>query len=255
MKSPICWMGGKSQLQKRIVAEIPEHKTYVEVFGGAGWVLFGKEPSEKEIFNDLDENLMNFWRVVRDKPDKFLESYKWEIISRDVFDDYKEKYLNNNYKDDVEQAHIFYYLNKLCFGGVMNPPSLAFGLYPPRLNFKTLEKNITRASKRLQNVVLENKSFEEIFEKYDSEDTFFFLDSPYRDTRGYKVGKFTDENYRKLASCCKNAKGSWLYTINNDEFFKELFKEYNFITQDVFYSVCKEEKGRKEYKELMITNF
>ena len=60
MKSPIKWVGGKSKLVKTLLPLIPKHKCYVEVFGGAGWMLFGKEKSSVEILNDFDNGLMNF---------------------------------------------------------------------------------------------------------------------------------------------------------------------------------------------------
>ena len=85
MKSPIKWMGGKSGLVKVLLPLIPEHKCYVEVFGGAGWLLFGKEPSKVEILNDYDEELMNFWSVVQNAPDQFIESFQYELVSQSRF--------------------------------------------------------------------------------------------------------------------------------------------------------------------------
>lgn len=65
MKSPISWVGGKSRMIKKLLPMLPDHSGYVEVFGGAGWLLFGKEPSKWEVLNDYDSNLMNFWLVVK----------------------------------------------------------------------------------------------------------------------------------------------------------------------------------------------
>ena len=94
-----------------------------------------------------------------------------------------------------------------------------------------------------------------LFSIYDSPDTFFYLDSPYRNTKQYAVGKFTDEQYQLLADCCRNAKGKWLYTINDNEYIRELFKDFNIMTHDVYYSICKTQNGRQDFKELIITNY
>ena len=66
--SPISWFGGKRLLRKQIIEKFPCHTCYVEVFGGAGWVLFGKEPSKVEVYNDIDsENsywiMLNSWEI------------------------------------------------------------------------------------------------------------------------------------------------------------------------------------------------
>ncbi len=65
VRSPIKWAGGKSRVRDTIIAMLPKHDCYVEVFGGAGWVLFGKEPSRVEVFNDIDGDIVNFFEVVK----------------------------------------------------------------------------------------------------------------------------------------------------------------------------------------------
>lgn len=256
MKSPIKWVGGKSKLVDKLIPLVPKHKCYVEVFGGAGWMLFAKEPSRVEILNDFDSNLMNFWSVVKNAPDQFLRSFQYTLVSRETFDEYKRRYKQNDFEDNIEKAHVFYYLVHSSFASDMKSP--VFGTKCQSRNglrLEEIDKSILGAYKRLQKVAIENKSFEDIFKIYDSEDTFFYLDSPYRNTKQYAVGKFTDEQYKLLADCCKNAKGKWLYTINDDNYIRELFKDFNIITHDVYYSVCKTQNGRQDFKELIITNY
>lgn len=255
MNSPIKWVGGKSKLAKIILPMFPEHKGYVEVFGGSAYMLLSKEPSKWEILNDFDSNLMNFWNVVKNNYKEFINSFNYVLVSRETFDDYKNKYKTNNYKNEIEQAHIFYYLVKAGFGADMKNPVFGTGKDRNRLRLEQIDQDITEAHLRLLKVTIENKSFEKIFNIYDSEDTFFYLDSPYRDTKGYATGKFTDTDYELLASCCKIAKGKWLYTINDCDFIRELFKDFNIIDHKVYYSVCATENGRQDFSELIITNY
>ena len=256
MKSPIKWVGGKSKLVKKLLPLIPEHRCYVEVFGGAGWLLFAKEPSKVEILNDFDSNLMNFWSVVKNAKDQFIKSFEYVLVSRELFNEYKRKYKENDFEDAIEKAHVFYYLVKAGFGADMK--NLVFGTSKDsrnRLRLDQFEQDINYAYKRLQKVTIENKSFEDIFKIYDGRDTFFYLDPPYKNTKQYAVGKFTDQQYQLLANCCKKTKGKWLLTINNNEYIKDLFKDFNIITHDVYYSVCKTDNGRRGFKELIITNY
>lgn len=254
-RSPIKWVGGKSKLVRKILPIIPEHKGFVEVFGGSAIVLLNKKPSKWEVLNDFDSNLMNFWSIVQTAHDQLIKSFEWELVSRERFEEYKRKYKENDFDDAIERAKVFYYLVKAGFGADMKNPIFGTGRDRNRLRLEQVEQDIKDAYKRIQKVTIENKSFEDIFRIYDSEDTFFFLDSPYRNTKQYATGKFTDGQYKQLAECCKNAKGKWLYTINNDEYIKELFKDFNVMTHDVFYSVCKADSGRTNFKELIITNY
>jgi DNA adenine methylase len=75
VRSPIKWVGGKSKLRKQIIEYLPPqgmYTCYVEVFGGAGWVLFGKEPSPVEVLNDIDEELIHFYRILRNRTDDLV---------------------------------------------------------------------------------------------------------------------------------------------------------------------------------------
>src|SRR4051794_21454863 len=82
LNSPIKWVGGKSRLRKQIISLLPPHTCYVELFAGAAWVLFGKPPSNVEVLNDIDQDLVNFFRVVKEKPEELIASFDWELVSR-----------------------------------------------------------------------------------------------------------------------------------------------------------------------------
>src|SRR4051812_38756618 len=68
MNALFAWPGGKQQLKRQLMAVIPPHKAYVEVFCGSAKLLFAKKPSHWEIINDFNGDLINFFRVVRHRP-------------------------------------------------------------------------------------------------------------------------------------------------------------------------------------------
>lgn len=72
MRPPIQYFGAKGNLADKLVAMMPEHRGYIEPFGGSLAVLLAKEHSKIEVVNDLDENLMTFWRVLRDQPEDLV---------------------------------------------------------------------------------------------------------------------------------------------------------------------------------------
>ena len=86
MNSFIAWIGGKKLLRKEIVKRFPEEgfTRYVEVFGGAGWVLFEKEQGkELEVFNDRDSNLINLYRCIKYHCGELQRELEWLTISRE----------------------------------------------------------------------------------------------------------------------------------------------------------------------------
>ena len=87
MNSPLAYIGGKSKLSEIIIQMIPEHRAYCEVFAGAAWVFFRKEPSKYETINDLDSDLIVFYRVLQNHLEEFLKQFKWLLSSREWFDD------------------------------------------------------------------------------------------------------------------------------------------------------------------------
>jgi len=257
LKSPIKWVGGKSKLVDKLIPLIPKHRCYVEVFGGAGWLLFAKEEntSKVEILNDYDSGLMNFWSVIQNAPDQFLDSFEYTLVSRELFDIYKKQWKTGSIDDCIEKAHIFYYLVNAGFGSDMKNP--VFGTKKQdrnRLRLDQLDDSIKLAHKRLIKTTIEHLDFKKCVNKYDDEQTFFYFDPPYRKTKPYAVS-FNDKDYETLAVVCKNMNGKFLMTINNDEYIKELFKDFNIMTHEIYYSVCKTQNGRQDFKELIITNY
>ena len=116
LNSPFKWVGGKSRLRKPIIDLLPEHTCYVEPFSGAAWVLFGKPPSQVEILNDIDQELITFFRVIKSEPEKLIDSFELELVSRTEFERLAD--LNPKELSDIERAHRFYYLIMAGWGGV-----------------------------------------------------------------------------------------------------------------------------------------
>lgn len=252
-RSPLRWVGGKGKLIHTILPLFPKHKGYVEVFGGSAVVLLNKSISKWEVYNDFDSNLVNFWRVIQYDKEGFLREFEYEVVSREQFNRYKEIYKQGTYRDEMEQAKIFYYLVRSGFGGDMRSPSFGTSKDKNRLRMDNMERDINSAYERIKGITIENKSFDSLIPTYDSKDTFFYLDPPYRKTKQYATGKFTDDQYQTLFDVLENVRGKWLMTINDDPYIRDLFKDYQVIDHDVLYTISKQ--GRNLHKELIITNY
>lgn len=255
-------MGGKSKLAEDIVAIMPKHKAYIEVFGGGLWVLFNKPVTRPEIINDINSELINFWRVVQNKYEEFREKCKYLIPSRELFVEYKAQDISH--LSEIDRAVRFFYINRTCFGGDMNNPRFGSS-NSRRSNLCTItddfEKFMHPIHKRLKDVYIENLDWEDLIKKYDvrenikeNQSVLFYLDPPYVETYGYEHG-FTNEDHEKLANLLRNVNGNFILTINNHKLVYELYDGFNFINKKVNYTLAKENYGMGERKELIITNY
>ncbi|MBS6502590.1 MAG: DNA adenine methylase [Clostridium sp.] len=250
LKPPICRVGGKSKLRKNIIEMIPEHKCYIELFFGAGWVYFGKSPSKVEVINDIDKELVNLFKTIKYHAPEMERLLQYEFSGRDVFEEYKKCELE--YKTEIYRAIRFLYIITQSFAGKGNNYGYGTTTKPGQQIF--YKDILLELRDRLKNTYVENLSFEKIIDKYDREYSFFFCDPPYIETCGYE-NKFGEEEHKLLAEKLKGLKGKFLLTINDHPLARELYKGFNIKEVKVNYSISKEKEARGKYNELIITNY
>ncbi|MBI5563876.1 MAG: DNA adenine methylase [Chloroflexi bacterium] len=262
LNSPIKWAGGKSRLRQSIIDLLPPHTCYVEVFGGAAWVLFGKPLSDVEILNDIDQELITFFRVVKYQPEEFVQSFDLELVSRAEFK--RLATLNPLELNDLQRAHRFYYLIMAGWGGELNYPrfqtSITDGGHGNRLigALETLRQRIEPIHKRLSTVIIENLDWRNCIDKYDRDNTVMYLDPPYP---GNGVNYFHNmrdwDEHHALADRLKQAKCRWMVSSYDTPEVHELFADY-LITRVESASGMKTRKDSKERvvnREVLITNY
>ncbi len=247
------WVGGKSQLATRIIASMPEHTCYVEVFAGAAWVLFRKPESQVEVINDFSRDVVNLYRVIQNHLEEFVRQFKWQLISREEW-----TRLNNIPPEsltDIQRAAQFYYLQRLSFGGKVEGRSYGTATTTkPRLNLLRLEEELSAAHLRLSQVWVEHLDFEDCIRRHDRAHTFFYLDPPYFGVEDY-YGKhlFSREDFQRLADILTTISGKFLLSINNKPEIREIFKNFKQEEVQVIYSCSK--GGRPKVGELLIRNY
>lgn len=252
MNSPLAYVGGKSRLAETIIKRFPQHTAYCEVFAGAAWVLFRKEVSKYKTINDLDGDLVCFYRVLQSHLEEFLKQFKWLLSSREWFEDYKRQQEAGGLTD-IQRAARYYYLQRLCFGGRVR--GRTFGACPmdrPRINLLRLEEELSEAYLRIASVAIENLPWREFVEKYDRPQTLFYLDPPYYLAPVYKHN-FTLPDFEALAECLARIKGKFLLSLGDHAEMRRIFSQFTVDAVSLRYSVSKKETTVG--KELIITNF
>lgn len=219
----IPWMGGKRRLADVILPRFPEHTCYVEPFAGGAALFFLKQPSEVEVLNDINGELVNLYRVVKHHLEEFIRQFKWALSSRQIYE-WQQKTPPET-MTDIQRAARFYYLQKLAFGAKVDGQNFGTATTsPPRLNLLRIEEELSHAHLRLSRTYIEHLPWRRVIEKYDRPHTLFYCDPPYWETEGYGVD-FPLEEYQAMATLAREIAGSMIISVNDHPKMREVFGE------------------------------
>ncbi|MEI7296263.1 DNA adenine methylase [Paraburkholderia tropica] len=236
MAMPIIpWIGGKRRLADVLIPRFPPHTCYVEVFAGAAALFFMRPPADVEVLNDVNDDLINLYRVVQHHLEEFVRQFKWALTSREVFGWLSDTPPHT--LTDIQRAARFYYLQQNCFGGRVEGRSFGTATTsPPGLNLLRLEETLSAAHLRLSGAYIEKLEWHACIERYDRPHTFFYLDPPYFKTEGYGV-PFGFEQYERMANMIGRLQGRAILSLNDHPAIRALFAQFEMDCVDIQYTV------------------
>jgi len=251
MNGPLSYIGGKRPIANQIIALFPEHTTYVEAFAGGAQVLFHKPPSKVEVLNDLDGEVVNFYRVCQQHYEELIRYFRYVVRSREWFALLKAT--DPRMLTDIQRAARHLYLLKNSFGALVRNPNYSINvIQPPSFNLERLPEVIEQSHKRLMRVQIESLPYEEILKRFDRPTTLFYLDPPYYDRELYNYN-LKPEGFATLAERLRLLKGKFVLSLNDVPEVRALFKGFSIRDIELHYTAQKH-AGRR-YKEVIITNF
>ncbi len=251
MIGPLPYIGGKSRMATKIIDLLPPHTTYVEAFAGGAQILFRKPPSEVEIINDLDYEVVNFFRVCQLHYEELLRYMRFSVASRKWYQLLQAS--EPATLTDIQKAARFLYLQKNSFGGLVIKQHFHYGVTQcSNYNPERLPEVIEAAHKRLARVQIESLPYEEVLAKYDRPTTLFFLDPPYWERKLYKFN-FKEEDFLALAERLRTLKGSFILTLDDHPKVREIFAAFHISRTEITYTA--QQQVGKRFGELIITNF
>lgn len=235
MKQVLKYPGAKSRLADWIVGNMPKHDVYLEPYAGSLSVLLSKPRCHIETVNDLHGEVVNFFRVLRDKPDELKQLIKYTPYSRKEYDlAYQEC------ETDIERARRFcvrcwqgfrcanLYHNGFKSGQQKNSPN-------PAMAWKMLPETVTQAAERLQGVQIENLPAIELIKRYDTPDVFIYADPPYlHDTRKkylYKHEMSNDEHIEML-EILKRHPGPVMISGYESELYNDFLSDWRTLRKE-----------------------
>lgn len=259
------WYGGKFSHLDWLLPLLPSCHHYCEPFGGSAAVLINRLPSPVETYNDMDGEVVNFFRVLREKKDELLYQIGMTPFSREEFLMAIRTNGNGKYLPDIERARRFYVLARQVRTGLAQTASA--GRWANCLNTSRagMAGAVSRwlgsvagmefIASRLLRVQIENDTALSVIRRYDSKETLFYCDPPYPhesrgDSKAYSY-EMNDKEHVELSKALNSVKGKVAISGYDCELMQKLYKGW-YIHRD---KPKKAMSIKKERQEVLWTNY
>lgn len=250
------WYGGKYSHLDFILPNLPNgEKHFCDVFGGSAAILINRKPAELETYNDLDSELVNFFEILRNKPDELIRQIGLTPFSREelVLACTPEEGLSK-----LERARRFYIRARQTRTGLAQASSEGrwahcvltsrAGMAGAVSRWLGAVDQLPEIAQRLLRVQIENAPATEIIARFDSQDTLFYLDPPYvHESRGDKNvydNEMSNWDHIELGEILRKIKGRAVISGYRTKLYDEIYKGWNRIDAPV--KLCNSSKGFRQ---------
>lgn len=240
-----CRIGSKLPIKDKIIPVIPPHKTYVELFVGGGAIYWNIPPDKyegvKSVINDIDSELMEGYTILKN------------IKSRRFIGDFKNLREANAFYSMVHNTdnnRLIQLIHKWCSSFSATGRGKLYSI-PSHIN-KLLD--LDDYQERMKNTTILNQDYKKVINKYDSKDTFFFIDPPYEESNQLYSDSAMD--YNELRDILKKIKGKFILTLNDSKNIRDIFSDFNISKIFIkIYLTDSKRIGGSRRNELLIKNY
>lgn len=227
MKTVLKYPGAKNRIANWICEYIPPHKVYLEAYFGSGAVFFNKIPAKIETLNDLDGNVVNYFKIIRERPQELAQQLNMTPYGRDEYYQSCEILPEDS---DLERARKF---AVRCWQGFGCSNLYRNGFRSSQQSksphttkeWRNLPERLLEASERLKNAQIENLPATELIKRYNTSDVFLYVDPPYlHRTRKNHLYRFEmeDQDHIELLELLARHQGKILLSGYDNEMYNKM---------------------------------
>src|SRR5690606_1274878 len=235
IKTPISYYGGKQNLVSTILPLIPEHRTYVEPFVGGGAIFWAKQPSESEIINAYNRELINFYEVCKNEFIERLVSVRISLHSCSLHSDAIVIYGDPHLFARIQRAWAVWVLASQSFSSMLDGSwgyDVKGGCMVKRIENK--KANFTeKLAIRLQNVQIENTDALRVIRSRDHVDAFHYCDPPYFNSDCGHYDGYSKEDFEALLKTLQACEGKFLMSSYPSDILSDYSKQNGWFTLNV----------------------
>lgn len=256
--TPFPWYGSKYTQVSWLLDMLPQTERYVEPFGGSGVVIVNKEPAEIETFNDINSSIINFFDVIRERPDEFEQKLIRTPHSREMYKRSVEE------DPDEEMTKALYFLVRVgqSFGGAEGKGwgrsigTSRRGMAQRAAAWESRKEQVMEVAERMRRVQIENTDALDLIKDHDHPDCTFYCDPPYpeesRDTTGHYKYEFSNKEHRRLHKTLESCEGNVALSGYSCDLLDDLYEGWN-IYKEGEKKLAGKNTGTRE--ELLWTNY
>ncbi|WP_302083014.1 DNA adenine methylase [Salinibaculum rarum] len=261
---PFRWYGGKHSSIDFITQHLPHRETYIEPFAGSATVLLNRKPSNVEVLNDIDNELIRFFRVLREQPGKLVESLALTPFSRAELETAIETSASPTEQSDIELARAFMVKAGQTRTGLAQQATPGRWAYTTTTSRREMASSVSRwygrlqhlpaVADRLRRVQLENRDAVTVIETYADADSVIYVDPPYppsvrTDANAYAY-EFDTEDHRELAQVLKQTEAAVAISGYECSLFEELYENAGWYKRTAEEKVLAAGDGKTERETL-----
>lgn len=257
MKTPITYYGGKQTLLPHILPRIPVHDLYTEAFAGGLAVFFAKPPSKVEVVNDTNAELINFYRVLKTRYNELKLRVDATLHSRLTHEYATFVYNHAEIFNEIERAWAVWCLTKQSFASRLDAVwGYDFKKGTKPIAISNAKGNFTNElSARLEFVQIECDDALNVLKRYDSPDTFHFIDSPYIGSDMGHYAGYTEHDFESLLELCSQLEGKFMLTMFPHSILASHIAKNNWNVYEIERTISAAKTKRRKQTELIVTNY
>lgn len=217
----------------------------MEPFAGGLAVLLAKPRSRIEVLNDINGDLITFYRCVRFHSDVLLTELEFVLSSRQEFEDFRDQ----PGLTDIQRAARWFFRNRNCFRGA-DMESFGTSATSVRSSRSARLDAIRELNVRLDRVTVENLDWKRCLDIYDRKETFFFCDPPYTACNAGIYGAWKTADVMAFRERLDRLKGRWIVTLNDAPDLRKIFSDCHIVSVERAKGITQEKS--KTYREIVI---
>lgn len=239
LKTPITYYGGKQNLISIILPLFPEHQTYIEPFVGGGAVFWAKRPSEVEVINDYNRELINFYEVCQNEFVELEKMVRISLHSRSLHADASVMYNNPHLFTRIQRAWAVWVLTSQSFSSMLDG-TWGYDVIKGTTSRKISKKRDSFTEDyaiRLQNVQIENTDALRVIRSRDYEKAFHYCDPPYFNSDCGHYDGYSIDDFEELLRTLSSLQGKFLMSSYPSDILTKYSKQNGWHTRKVEQSV------------------